>query len=313
MPAKRRKSNYGICNSCEHFQLEDLEKCAQGIDNAKFNAQTKTCDMYLIKPEFVERHVSLEIPLNTSMESLTPDFFLNNIFFHGISNSNDVPENQIWLSEYQAEIAQTYQLIAKTLLLNKFPPSLINKSIASLDIETTSWMPSAQKGYINHVSQSYLQFKADSFLIATYQIINMNRKPENVGSMLLKTWKFLENGQFPQKIENSEDIPKDNSLDIQLVFNQGFDIRILNNCFTKFKLNLHFPETIVDLMKVHRNLAALEEWLGNEVQFSRTITEKGNYGEYYALFKKKQIEPISTYNIIDTLTPLLAYILRNKD
>lgn len=310
MPGKRRKSNYGICNSCEHFKPNDLEqKCAQGVDNAKFNAQTKICDEYVVKPDFVERYVSLEIPLNTPVDSLTPEFFAREIVFHGISNSNDVQENQIWLPEYQAEISQTFQLIAKTLLLNKISPTLINKAIASLDIETTSWMPSAQKGYINHVSQSYLHYNTDSFHIATYQIINMNRKPENVGAMLVKTWKFLENGKFPEDNGNYEDNP----LDIQLVFNKGFDIRILNNCFAKFELDLHFPETIVDLMKTHRKLAVLEEWLGNKVGFSRTITEKGNYGEYYALFKKKQIEPISTYNIIDTLTPLLAYILVNQE
>ncbi|MBD3214204.1 MAG: hypothetical protein GF311_16460 [Candidatus Lokiarchaeota archaeon] len=48
----------------------------------------------------------------------------------------------------------------------------------------------------------------------------------------------------------------------------------------------------------------------------RTNTEKGKYSEYYKMFKgkgrkgtEKQIEPIGTYNITDSLTPLLSYII----
>ncbi len=312
MAGKRKKSNYGICNSCESFLPTELKlKCAQGLDNAKFNAQTKSCKKYMIKEDFVERYISIELPIDIQSKPLTPEFFSENIKFHGVSNSNDIDHDQIWVSEFQAEIIQTYRLIAETLLKGEISPKLMDRTIVSLDIETTNWMPSAQEGYINHICQSFLHCTANHIHIATYQIINMNRKPENVGEMLKKTWKFMENGQFAVNESLSDEYFPQSIPDIQLVFNKGFDIRILKKCFSKFELGLLFPETVVDLMKFHKKLASLEEWLKKKVNFSRTITEKGNYSEYYALFKKKQIEPISTYNIIDTLTPLLAYIVMN--
>ncbi len=78
--------------------------------------------------------------------------------------------------------------------------------------------------------------------------------------------------------------------------------------FEKFKLNCEFPGIVVDLMDDKKSLALLEKYLSNIFGFKRLITEKGNYKEYYAAFKKKRIEPISTYNIVDTLTPLLYYM-----
>ena len=73
-------------------------------------------------------------------------------------------------------------------------------------------------------------------------------------------------------------------------------------------------------MKDHfKNLAALEDNLKNQVGFKRAHSEKGQYREYYKLFKgqgskgmNKKIDPIGTYNLMDTLTPLFAFLLMYK-
>ena len=52
------------------------------------------------------------------------------------------------------------------------------------------------------------------------------------------------------------------------------------------------------------------------MNFQRIHSEKGKYEEYYKSFKGegkngigKKIDPIGVYNLMDTLTPLYAYLL----
>jgi hypothetical protein len=209
------------------------------------------------------------------------------IQYSGDTNSVWLPTKQIWTPQYQAEITSTIQMIFN----QPIPTSLQNKRIASLDIETTTYIPAARKGHINHITQSILDCTQKQPTLMTFQIINMNRKPENVKFMLEKVWTEM------------------GDVDIQLVFNAAFDILILKNQIQQYNLNLKFANTIVDLMRTHKNLASLEEWLNIQLGFQRSVTEKGNFEEYYTLFKKdKLLEPISSYNIMDTLTPLLAYL-----
>ena len=111
-------------------------------------------------------------------------------------------------------------------------------------------------------------------------------------------------------------IPYLKDLDTLVVFNQNFDIKIINTIKNEFSLNIQFPEEIIDLMDFFPSLIHLEKFLTDKVGIKRTTTNKGKFKEYYKLFKgkgskgyDKKIEPIGTYNITDTLTPLFAYII----
>ncbi len=90
----------------------------------------------------------------------------------------------------------------------------------------------------------------------------------------------------------------------------------MKTLISEFFLNLAFPTKIIDLHDYFTNLKNLEKYLETELGIKRTITEKGKYSEYYKVFKGKgingygkQIEPIGTYNMIDTLTPLMTYLV----
>jgi len=65
-----------------------------------------------------------------------------------------------------------------------------------------------------------------------------------------------------------------------------------------------------------KQLSILHCHLNRKVNFQRIHSEKGKYEEYYKSFKGKgkngigkKIDPIGVYNLMDTLTPLYAYLL----
>ena len=69
-------------------------------------------------------------------------------------------------------------------------------------------------------------------------------------------------------------------------------------------------------MNRFKNLKVLEEYLVARVDFQRIYSKKGNFKEYYKMFQgmgkngaRKQIDPLGAYNLMDTLTPLLAFLL----
>jgi hypothetical protein len=179
--------------------------------------------------------------------------------------------------------------------------SYFGKKIVSLDIETTTWFPKAYEGFVNILGMTVLDLKEDApenSRLLVHQTFNMIRKKEKACHLL----------------HLALDILKD--ADIVLVFNQGFDIKILNTIIQNFCIEYEFPDTIIDLKTYYRSLAHLEEYLKAKVNFKRLNSEKGSYPDYYKLFKGKgskgvgkQIEPIGIYNIMDTLTPLYAYLL----
>ncbi len=364
-----RKKNFGICNSCAHFNYDfGNPQCAMGIDNSSYNRQTKKCKDYDLKQEFVERFA--KINLTRSMVNQISQYLKENknerinpllakkLIFQQRSNSVFVPEEKVWLDEYKEEIIHTIKHVILGLLKKrdlyqkdtinpdgekesksptrdpsnkkscKFPNDLTkylkqegicrdfdfirkkHKSIFSLDIETTSWMPKAHEGYINHITQSCIDLKGKDPVISIFQIINMNRKPDNVKNMLDRVWAYMANPRAIPEAKSSEDSvePPRFHKTVQLVFNRRFDIKILEKMFKKFTLPHRFPKKRVDLMDQKKSLALLEKYLKEKHGFKRLITEKGNYKDYYARFKKKKIEPISTYNVVDTLTPLLYFI-----
>ncbi len=111
-------------------------------------------------------------------------------------------------------------------------------------------------------------------------------------------------------------------IDILIVFNRDFDIKILQKVIKNYEIDFKFPDKIIDLMKRYPSLQILENDLFSKTGFHRNQTEKGKYSQYYSLFKgkgikgiNKQIEPIGAYNLIDTLTPLFSFLITefNKD
>lgn len=179
--------------------------------------------------------------------------------------------------------------------------SYFGKKIVSLDIETTTWFPKAYEGFVNILGISVLDLNAysvENSELVVHQTFNMLRKKEMACHLLHLACEFMYDA------------------DIILVFNKGFDIKILNTIIKNFSIDFTFPEMIVDLKHYYRSLEHLERFLQDEVNFRRMNSEKGNYPDYYKLFKGKgskgfgkQIEPIGAYNIMDTLTPLYAYLL----
>jgi uncharacterized protein YprB with RNaseH-like and TPR domain len=179
--------------------------------------------------------------------------------------------------------------------------SYYGKKIVSLDIETTTWFPKAYEGFVNILGLSVLDLReemTESSRLLVHQTFNMMRKKEYACHLLQLALGILKDA------------------DIVLVFNKGFDIKILNTIIENFCIEYEFPETIVDLKDSYRSLAHLEQFLKKKVKFRRLNSEKGKYPDYYKLFKGKgskgvgkQIEPIGIYNIMDTLTPLYAFLL----
>ncbi|TXT62441.1 MAG: hypothetical protein BAJALOKI3v1_580019 [Promethearchaeota archaeon] len=179
--------------------------------------------------------------------------------------------------------------------------SYFGKRIVSLDIETTTWFPKAYEGFVNILGMSVLDLREgpiENSRLLIHQTFNMLRKKEKACHLLHLALDIL------------------NDADIVLVFNKGFDIKILNTIIENFCIEYEFPETIVDLKDSYRSLAHLEQFLKKKVKFRRLNSEKGKYPDYYKLFKGKgskgvgkQIEPIGIYNIMDTLTPLYAFLL----
>jgi len=163
------------------------------------------------------------------------------------------------------------------------------KKILSLDIETTTWFPKAYEGFVNILGISVLDLNAysvENSRLVVHQIFNMLRKKEMACHLLHLAHEFMDDA------------------DIVLVFNKGFDIKILTTIIENFSIDFTFPEMIVDLKHYYRSLEHLEHFLRDEVSFRRVNSEKGSYPDYYKLFKGKgskglgkQIEPIRAYNI----------------
>ncbi len=179
-----------------------------------------------------------------------------------------------------------------------------DKKIVSLDIETTTWIPKAYEGYVNILGVSILDLRnrapADAELLV-YQSFNMLRKKEKSFHLVSLAQKYI------------------NDADTIIVFNKNFDIKILQTIINNFRLDYKFPNEIVDMMGPFRSLAKLESYLNRKVNFQRIHSEKGKYEEYYKSFKGKgkngigkKIDPIGVYNLMDTLTPLYAYLLMDN-
>jgi len=227
--------------------------------------------------------------------------------YTGTSAYREYPSQSLWKKPWTDDIENISKSLLSLLRCNsKFYISrLIENKIACLDIETTDYLPKAYEGFVNIIGISILNlnsYTSDSDSVLLFQAFNMTRKKENVPTLLKLVSPYLEN------------------IDTLIVFNKNFDIKILTTIIKEFNLNITLPKKIIDLKEKFPNLITLEQYLTDKVGIKRKHSEKGKYSEYYKLFKgkgkeglNKKIEPIGTYNLTDTLTPLYAYLLLRKN
>ncbi len=183
----------------------------------------------------------------------------------------------------------------------------LGKRVAAIDIETTNYIPKARQGFVNIIGVASIDFTRHGSAgfspeLHVDQVFNTLRKRDLVPALVERAWRHVADA------------------DILLVFNKDFDVQILQSLIDQHGLSCKMPPVIVDMMKSFPSLATLEQSLQSSTGFQRLLTQKGKYDEYYALFKGtgpggkgKQLEPIGSYNLIDTLTPLLYYILTRQD
>ena len=227
------------------------------------------------------------------------------IKFSGTSAYGEYPPETLWGHPWTEDIKIIGEALLKYLinLKNLSEQSYYSKKILSLDIETTDYIPKAYEGFINTIGLALLDLRKNRFNklnLNLFQAFNMMRKKSEVPLLLTLIKPYLKD------------------IDTLLVFNKDFDIKIINTVINKFSLKMNLPKNIVDLQKFFPNLKSLEESLTKRVGIKRSTTEKGKYSKYYQLFKgqgrtgyDKKIEPIGTYNLTDTLTPLFMYLLLN--
>ena len=219
---------------------------------------------------------------------------------NGSSAHVEYPPDILWSDPWLNELKGFSESLLKWVSNNKEECTNIfkDKSLMSLDIETTDYLPKAFEGFVNIIGLVILTIKKNSPTLQFYQVFNMTRKKQNV-PLLLELIKSHFQG-----------------IETLLVFNQEFDIKILNRVINEFSLNVSLPSQIIDLRKWFHNLIQLEEFLTRQVNVKRSQTNKKDFPKYYKLFKgkgknglDKQIEPLGMYNLIDSLTPLYAYLI----
>ena len=231
-----------------------------------------------------------------------------NFLYGGESNFHEYSQENIWSSKWTDDLEiitkKILEFVKQSILKkNKF----INKNIISIDIATTDYLQKAYEGFVNIIGMSCLNLrdlKQKSPSLQIYQIFNMTRKKKDVHNLIRLVRRFFDD------------------IDILIVFNRDFDIKILQKVIKNYEIDFKFPDKIIDLMKRYPSLQILENDLFSKTGFHRNQTEKGKYSQYYSLFKgkgikgiNKQIEPIGAYNLIDTLTPLFSFLITefNKD
>ncbi len=227
----------------------------------------------------------------------------------GRSASQEHPVDLLWLPTWMVDVGRACARILDAAGNDAVTRGreYLGKRVAAIDIETTNYMPKARQGFVNIIGVASIDFTRHGIAgfspeLHVDQVFNTLRKRDLVPALVKRAWQYLAGA------------------DILLVFNKDFDIQILQSLIDQHGLSCQMPPAIVDLMESFPSLAALELSLRQSTGFQRLLTQKGKYDEYYALFKgtgpggkDKRLEPIGSYNLIDTLTPLLYYILTRKN
>lgn len=224
----------------------------------------------------------------------------------GRSSYGEYTEENLWNNDLLDDLYIIGNQIIDYTKINKFLKDRLcyGKKIVSIDIETTDFIPKAREGFVNILGVTFLNLENISegiIELIIYQVFNMLRRKEDAHHLLRLAWNYIDEA------------------DILIVFNKSFDINILQTIINNYNLNFKFPEKIVDMKDRFKSLVTLEDNLKDQVGFERIHTEKGQYKEYYKLFKgqgrkgtNKKIDPIGIYNLMDTLTPLFAFLLTDK-
>ena len=225
------------------------------------------------------------------------------IKFSGTSAYGEYPPKKLWFPPWMDDIKTIGKALLRFLinLNNLSEQPYYNKKLVCLDIETTDYLPKAYEGFINIIGVAILDLRKsqdEKLNLNIVQAFNMTRKKSEVPLLLTIINPYLKD------------------TDIVLVFNKDFDIKIINTVIQEFSLKIDLPAKVIDLQDFFPNLKSLEDSLTQRVGIKRNTTEKGKYSEYYQLFKgkgktgyEKKIEPIGSYNLIDTLTPLFMYLI----
>ena len=261
-------------------------------------------DLLSISPGFLYQPGE-EFPKNFIWRSLQINEKNSQIQFNyqGISSYPEVQYNEIWQDLCKSDLETICTCIMKVIQDPKIIEKKLyfNKRIISLDIETTDYLPKAYEGFVNILGIAIVDFAGDSTNSASltiHQIFNMTRKKEYAFYLI---WLLRE------EIERA---------DVCVLFNKNFDLKILENIIKDKSLVITFPTKIVDLNEKFNSLFDLEQSLAQRTGFHRQETQKSQFLSYYTLFKgigregkNKKLEPLGSYNLLDTLTPLLFHLL----
>lgn len=285
---KKRTKTQKITSKEEITNIIKVEKNTRTIPKVTWDTENTPVN-------FLTRKVSFKYQ-NSKIVSL----------FSGTSAYEEYPPEKLWEEPWIGEIKKiSKSLLSYAINLENLQDALIsNKILMCLDIETTDYIPKAYEGFVNIIGFALLDLKKNdlnNYNLQLFQVFNMTRKRENAPLLLKSINPYFKN------------------VDTLLVFNRNFDITIISKIINENSLNIELPTNIVDLMDNFPNLKTLEKLLTEQVGVSRSKTNKDKYSEYYKLFKGKgnagygkKIEPIGTYNLTDTLTPLFMYLLLNS-
>lgn len=299
------KTNWKIRNF-DGLQLITHPKKKPRVEKKKKKTKNKkgTKELNKKKPSEITWDVE-NTPLNiiTRTIQLKYENFKVQSLFSGTSAYKEYPPETLWKSPWKDDIKNIAESLIKYIInnKNKLKSTVFNKRIACLDIETTDFIPKAYEGFVNIIGISLLELKnteKEDLHLEIFQVFNMTRKKTDAPKLLKLASPYLED------------------IDTLLVFNKNFDLTILNTLINEFSLDFSIPSNCIDMQDYFHSLKTLEVFLATQVGVERMTNEKGKYSEYYKLFKgkgtngrNKQIEPIGTYNLTDTLTPLYVYFL----
>ena len=300
-PSKTEQKFFILMHGNPTRQVIDMEgislirqrKSVQSKDEKNISENTSLNQEKSIKPvKATSEYVIIE-------RKVTMGHFESEMHFFYSDNVGNIPINEKnvalnWKNEWKKDIEDICPIIYKYALKLKNNKKLIigNEKIISLDIETTNYLPKAKEGYINLIGITILDLSSELPRMVIYQTINLQRNRLMVSKMIELISTFIYDSTA------------------LIVFNKDFDITILKKVIKEDNLKTELIGEIKDMQDYFKSLKSLEEYLYQKCGIKRTLTVKGEYDKYYNMFKGQNIDPISIYNIQDTLTPLLYYLMK---
>jgi len=254
--------------------------------------------LYSAKAEFPRNFIWRSLQINERNSQIQFNY-------QGISSYPEITYNDIWQDLGKLDLETICTSIIRVIQDPKIIANKVyfNKRIISLDIETTDYLPKAYEGFVNILGIAIVDFAGDSTnssYLTIHQIFNVTRKKEFASDLI---WLLRE------EIERA---------DVCVLFNKNFDLKILEKIIKDKNLIITFPKIIIDLNEKFNSLFDLEKSLAQRTGFHRQQTQKSQFLNYYKLFKgigregkNKKLEPLGSYNLLDTLTPLLFHLLDN--